>query len=67
MREIRSSGSVEGVMGNHDSYSDRGRPLCGPHGSEGQPAGQTPQPPQRKRSARLSLPLAGAGNEVPSR
>jgi hypothetical protein len=22
MREIRSSGSVEGVMGNHDSYSD---------------------------------------------
>jgi hypothetical protein len=23
MREIRSSGSVEGVVGNHDSYSDR--------------------------------------------
>jgi hypothetical protein len=22
MRESRSSGSVEGVMGNHDSYSD---------------------------------------------
>jgi len=22
MREIRSSGSVEGVMGNRDSYSD---------------------------------------------
>ena len=22
MREIRLSGSVEGVMGNHDSYSD---------------------------------------------
>ena len=22
MREIRSSGSVEGVMGNHNSYSD---------------------------------------------
>jgi len=22
MRKIRSSGSVEGVMGNHDSYSD---------------------------------------------
>ena len=22
MREIRSSGSVEGVVGNHDSYSD---------------------------------------------
>jgi len=22
MREFRSSGSVEGVMGNHDSYSD---------------------------------------------
>ena len=22
MRECRSSGSVEGVMGNHDSYSD---------------------------------------------
>ena len=22
MREIRSSGSVEGVMSNHDSYSD---------------------------------------------
>ena len=22
MREIRSSGSAEGVMGNHDSYSD---------------------------------------------
>jgi hypothetical protein len=25
MREIRSSGSVEGVMSNHDPYSDRGR------------------------------------------
>ena len=25
MREIRSSGSVEGVMGNHDSYSDSER------------------------------------------
>ena len=24
MRETRSSGSVEGVMGNHDSYSDFG-------------------------------------------
>jgi hypothetical protein len=24
MRESRSSGSVEGVMGNHDSYSDIG-------------------------------------------
>jgi hypothetical protein len=24
MREIRLSGSVEGVMGNHDSYSDSG-------------------------------------------
>ena len=24
MREIRSSGSVEGVMSNHDPYSDRG-------------------------------------------
>jgi len=24
MRETRSSGSVEGVMGNHDSYSDSG-------------------------------------------
>jgi hypothetical protein len=24
MREIRLSGSVEGVMGNHDSYSDFG-------------------------------------------
>jgi len=23
MREIRPSGSVEGVMGNHDSYSDQ--------------------------------------------
>ena len=23
MRETRSSGSVEGVMGNHDPYSDR--------------------------------------------
>jgi hypothetical protein len=22
MRQFRSSGSVEGVMGNHDSYSD---------------------------------------------
>jgi hypothetical protein len=22
MREIRSSGSVEGIMGDHDSYSD---------------------------------------------
>jgi len=26
MREIRSSGSVEGVMGNHDSYSDSSLP-----------------------------------------
>jgi hypothetical protein len=25
MREIRSSGSVEGVMRNHDPYSDRKR------------------------------------------
>ena len=25
MREIRSSGSVEGVMSNHDPYSDRRR------------------------------------------
>jgi len=25
MREIRKSGSVEGVMGNHDSYSDSNR------------------------------------------
>jgi hypothetical protein len=25
MREIRSSGSVEGVLGNHDSYSDSRR------------------------------------------
>ena len=24
MRETRLSGSVEGVMGNHDSYSDSG-------------------------------------------
>jgi hypothetical protein len=24
MRESRSSGSVEGVVGNHDSYSDFG-------------------------------------------
>jgi hypothetical protein len=24
MRQSRSSGSVEGVMGNHDSYSDFG-------------------------------------------
>jgi hypothetical protein len=31
MRETRSSGSVEGVMGNHDSYSDCLSPgaLCG--------------------------------------
>jgi hypothetical protein len=28
MREIRSSGSVEGVVGNHDSYSDSGDPLA---------------------------------------
>jgi len=26
MRETRSSGSVEGVMGNHDSYSDSAVP-----------------------------------------
>ena len=25
MREICTSGSVEGVMGNHDSYSDSGQ------------------------------------------
>ena len=33
MRESRSSGSVEGVMGNHDSYSDstfRPAQHCGP-------------------------------------
>jgi len=33
MRECRSSGSVEGVMGNHDSYSDsqarKGSPALG--------------------------------------
>jgi hypothetical protein len=28
MRQYRSSGSVEGVMGNHDSYSDS--LFCGP-------------------------------------
>ena len=27
MRETRSSGSVEGVMGNHDSYSDSFEPV----------------------------------------
>jgi len=27
MREIRSSGSVEGVLGNHDSYSDSAPPI----------------------------------------
>jgi len=27
MREFRSSGSVEGVMGNHDFYSDFGSGL----------------------------------------
>ena len=26
MREIRPSGSVEGVVGNHDPYSDMGSP-----------------------------------------
>jgi hypothetical protein len=26
MRKIRSSGSVEGVMGNHDPYSDISAP-----------------------------------------
>jgi hypothetical protein len=30
MREIRLSGSVEGVMGNHDLYCDWGR-VDGPH------------------------------------
>jgi len=38
MRQYRSSGSVEGVMGNHDSYSDSplgsgvllGRPILRP-------------------------------------
>jgi len=29
MRKIRSSGSVEGVMGNHDSYSDTGKLMEG--------------------------------------
>ncbi len=29
MRESRSSGSVEGVMGNHDSYSDSDAQLLG--------------------------------------
>jgi hypothetical protein len=28
MRQYRSSGSVEGVMGNHDSYSDCSSPLA---------------------------------------
>ena len=30
MRENRSSGSVEGVMGNHDSYSDSARWMRSP-------------------------------------
>jgi hypothetical protein len=30
MREIRTSGSVEGVVGNHDSYSDSGVALRAP-------------------------------------
>jgi hypothetical protein len=29
MREIRPSGSVEGVMGNHHSYSDFGQVSAG--------------------------------------
>jgi hypothetical protein len=31
MRQSRLSGSVEGVMGNHDSYSDSPRALVGWH------------------------------------
>jgi hypothetical protein len=35
MRETRSSGSVEGVVGNHDSYSDSPDSKCDrPHGSK---------------------------------
>jgi len=30
MREIRQSGSVEGVMGDHDSYSDCPQPGLSP-------------------------------------
>src|SRR6266700_942708 len=32
MRQSRLSGSVEGVMGNHDSYSDLSLYLCGGDG-----------------------------------
>jgi hypothetical protein len=55
MREIRTSGSVEGVVGNHDSYSDSGvglRPpsfaplrTASPAGPR-PPSGLTPPPPR---------------------
>jgi hypothetical protein len=35
MRESRSSGSVEGVMGNHDSYSDSVQFVSGFHAAAG--------------------------------
>jgi hypothetical protein len=42
MRETRSSGSVEGVVGNHDSYSDFLPPLLAGHKrGERWPARQT--------------------------
>jgi hypothetical protein len=46
MREIRSSGSVEGVMSNHDSYSDflLVCPLSAVHACpEGVPSRPTPK------------------------
>ncbi len=39
MRQSRLSGSVEGVMGNHDSYSDLGGTL-GCNNSEGKESGE---------------------------
>jgi hypothetical protein len=52
MREIRSSGSVEGVVSNHDPYSDwspeyfRARLTCGAHPSDHDPYSDSVAMPQ---------------------
>jgi hypothetical protein len=55
MRETRSSGSVEGVMGNHDSYSDSYAALT--------PRGANPRSPVAQTTCRVrqpsDFPIAG--------
>jgi hypothetical protein len=57
MREIRSSGSVEGVMGNHDSYSDRDRSFTW-HGVAIEESG-TEKRPLARQPLLSDRPIAG--------